>query len=56
MNFVKQQKFASNYKMHRVQKELSYAFNVTCELKGKPIEATFDGNTLKEWRILTEVL
>ena len=26
------------------------------KLKGKPIEATFDGNTLKEWRILTEVL
>jgi hypothetical protein len=26
------------------------------KLKGKPIEATFDGNMLKEWRILTEVL
>jgi hypothetical protein len=26
------------------------------KLKGKPVEATFDGNTLKEWRILTEVL
>lgn len=26
------------------------------QLKGKPIEATFDGNVLKEWRILTEVL
>ena len=26
------------------------------ELKGKPIEATFDGNTIKEWRILEEVL
>tara|TARA_B110000503_G_scaffold116513_1_gene175705 strand:+ start:3123 stop:3458 length:336 start_codon:yes stop_codon:yes gene_type:complete len=26
------------------------------KLKDKPIEATFDGNTLKEWRILTEVL
>ena len=25
-------------------------------LKGKPIEATFDGNILVEWRILTEVL
>ncbi len=25
-------------------------------LKNKPIEATFDGNILKEWRILTEVL
>lgn len=26
------------------------------QLRGKPIEATFDGMTLKEWRILTEVL
>ena len=26
------------------------------KLKGKPVEATFNGNTLKEWRILTEVL
>jgi hypothetical protein len=26
------------------------------KLKGKPIEATFEGNTLREWRILTEVL
>ena len=26
------------------------------KLKGKPIEAAFDGNQLKEWRILTEVL
>lgn len=26
------------------------------KLKGKPIEVTFDGNLLKEWRILTEVL
>jgi len=26
------------------------------ELKGVPIEATFDGNCLKEWRILEEVL
>lgn len=26
------------------------------ELKGKPIEATFDGMQLKSWRILTEVL
>ena len=26
------------------------------KLKGKPVEVTFDGNTLKEWRILTEVL
>ena len=26
------------------------------ELKGKPVEVTFDGNLLKEWRILTEVL
>lgn len=25
-------------------------------LKGVPIEATFEGNILKEWRILTEVL
>lgn len=26
------------------------------KLKGKPIEVTFDGNMLKSWRILTEVL
>jgi hypothetical protein len=26
------------------------------KLKGIPIEAIFDGNMLKEWRILTEVL
>lgn len=26
------------------------------DLEGKPIEATFDGNTLKSWRILKEVL
>lgn len=25
-------------------------------LVGKPIEATFDGNLLKSWRLLTEVL
>lgn len=25
-------------------------------LKGKPIEATFEGDTLKDWRILKEVL
>jgi hypothetical protein len=26
------------------------------KLKGKPVEVTFDGNQLVEWRILTEVL
>ena len=26
------------------------------QLKGIPVECTFDGNMLKEWRILTEVL
>lgn len=26
------------------------------QLKGVPVEVTFDGNTLKEWRILTEVI
>jgi hypothetical protein len=26
------------------------------KLKGKPVEVTFDGNQLKSWRILTEVL
>jgi hypothetical protein len=26
------------------------------ELQGKPIEVTLDGNLLKEWRILSEVL
>lgn len=25
-------------------------------LKGKPVEVTFDGDSLKSWRILTEVL
>jgi len=25
-------------------------------LKGIPVEVTFDGNMLKEWRVLTEVL
>ena len=26
------------------------------QLKGKPVEIVFEGNTLKTWRILTEVL
>lgn len=26
------------------------------KLRGIPVEVTFEGNTLKEWRILTEVL
>lgn len=26
------------------------------DLVGVPVEVTFDGNTLKEWRVLTEVL
>lgn len=26
------------------------------DLKGKPVEVTFDGSMLKDWRILTEVL
>jgi hypothetical protein len=26
------------------------------KLKGKPVEVTFDGTTLKDWRILKEVL
>ena len=26
------------------------------KLKGIPIEATFEGNTLKDWRVLTEVI
>lgn len=26
------------------------------DLKGKPVELTLDGNSLKDWRILTEVL
>ena len=26
------------------------------ELRGKPVEVTFDGNTLKEWRVLTEAI
>lgn len=43
--------------MRYVSKLLKEAkVNSVDELRGKPIEATFDGNTLKEWRILTEVL
>ena len=43
--------------MRYVSKLLKEAkVNSVEELKGKPIEATFDGNMLKEWRILTEVL
>ena len=30
--------------------------NCVQQLKGKPVEITLDGNSLKEWRILTEVL
>ncbi len=26
------------------------------QLKGVPVEATFDGNVLKEWRVLKEVI
>lgn len=26
------------------------------QLKGVPVEVTFDGNTLKKWRVLTEVI
>ena len=26
------------------------------ELQGTPVEVTFDGNTLKEWRVLEEVI
>ena len=40
-----------------VSKLLSDAkVNSVDRLKGMPVEATFDGNLLKEWRILTEVL
>ena len=27
-----------------------------CKLKGKPVELEFDGNALKDWRLLTEVI
>ena len=30
--------------------------NDVAKLVGKPVQATFDGNTLQSWRILTEVL
>lgn len=30
--------------------------NTVEQLKDIPVEVTFDGNTLKEWRILTEVI
>jgi hypothetical protein len=26
------------------------------QLRGVPVEVTFDGNTLKEWRVLTEAI
>ena len=40
-----------------VSKLLSNAkVNSVDRLKGVPVEATFDGNLLKEWRILTEVI
>lgn len=43
--------------MRYVSKLLKEAkVNSVDELKGKPVEVTFDGNMLKEWRILTEVL
>jgi len=43
--------------MHYISKLLKQA-KVTdiSQLKGIPVEATFDGNLLKEWRILEEVL
>lgn len=43
--------------MRYISKLLNEAkVNSINELKGIPIEATFDNNTLKEWRILKEVL
>lgn len=43
--------------MRYVSKLLSDAkVSKVSALKGIPIEATFDGNLLKSWRILTEVL
>jgi len=30
--------------------------NSVDQLKGKPVEVTFDGNLLKSWRVLDEVL
>ncbi len=43
--------------MRYISKILSEA-KVDCvyKLKGIPIEAIFEGNMLKEWRVLTEVL
>jgi hypothetical protein len=43
--------------LDRVQKILKDAgVRSVSELKGKPIEASFDGNLLKDFRILTEVI
>lgn len=42
---------------HLISKTLSEAKVTSIEkLKGTPVELTFDGNQLKSWRILTEVL
>ena len=41
----------------RINKLLNEAKRETVEgLKGIPIEATFEGNVLRGWRVLTEVL
>lgn len=43
--------------MRQVSKFLSDAkVSTVTELVGIPVEIIFDGNTLKEWRILTEVI
>ena len=50
---------SSNYDeiMRYISKLLNEAkVNNITELKGVPIEVTFDGNLLIKWRILTEVL
>lgn len=43
--------------LKRISKLLSDAkVEYLHELKGKPVECKFENNTLKEWRILTEVI
>lgn len=43
--------------MHKIMELLKQSSRSSVDdLVGLPIEATFDGNTLRSWRLLTEVL
>lgn len=49
--------FGKNYIVDKIQKLMKDAkVSKMFLLKNKPVEITFEGNLLKEWRILTEVL